>query len=195
MIQLAGALGTSQPSRSPPRSSCSAQLEKQIRELAGPEPSCRAIAKRLCHRGKRKISYGLGFGTETGTARRLPAAKEPRQLRGCSDAWSPGIPRSGLARIARACSVDGLQLLGEPGRAKSPCCCRCPQDSYVVRARTVRDPKGWDAPFGSEGARYLHVISSSHPWILPAMGRDRAATSSSEAGVGVIPSCAKTRPF
>ena len=39
-------------------SKLTAQLEKQIRELAGQELSCRAIAKRLC-RVKRKISYGL----------------------------------------------------------------------------------------------------------------------------------------
>ena len=48
-------------------SKLTAQLEKQIRELAGQELSCRAIAKRLC-RGKRKISYGLVASvTETGT--------------------------------------------------------------------------------------------------------------------------------
>ncbi len=39
-------------------SKLTAQLERQIRELAAQGLSCRTIAKRLC-RGKRKISYGL----------------------------------------------------------------------------------------------------------------------------------------
>ena len=48
-------------------SKLTAQLEKQIRELAGQELSCRAIAKRLC-RGKRKSQLrSRSFGTETGT--------------------------------------------------------------------------------------------------------------------------------
>ena len=63
-------------------SKLTAQLEKQIRELAGQELSCRAIAKRLC-RGKRKISYGLVASVlkreqsqaQAPLAMELPAAK------------------------------------------------------------------------------------------------------------------------
>ena len=63
-------------------SKLTAQLERQIRELAGQELSCRAIAKRLC-RGKRKISYGLVASVlkreqsqaQAPLAMELPAAK------------------------------------------------------------------------------------------------------------------------
>ena len=63
-------------------SKLTAQLEKQIRELAGQELSCRAIAQRLC-RGKRKISYGLAASVlkreqsqaQAPLAMELPAAK------------------------------------------------------------------------------------------------------------------------